>query len=236
MPTEKEEAEKAAEAAREEQEKRFAQIAADVANKAAADHAKRVAAKYEKQLEEQKAKYEAQLAERAPAPTPEAPKGAADDAVAALRKEMDARLAERDRKLDEERTAREKERQARLAEEERNEAMAALADLNVPAEVRKGAYLQLKEDKRVGRDEDGQLVFMTQKDGYVDKAPLKEGIKSWGDSPDGKAYLPPRGVSGSGNKGGANPSTRKGGPTTRAERVAEARAALAAMLKPPSAE
>jgi colicin import membrane protein len=200
----------------------------DIANRAAADHSKRAAAKFDKALEERDAKIAALTAENEELRKKPAP-AADSDPVNSLRKEMDARLKERDAQIEAERKARESEVQKRLAEEERTAVLGALGEVEITGELQKAAFLSLKDGGQVGRNKDGQLIFKTQKDGYVDEQPLREGLKAWAETTTGKAYQAPRGVQGSGNKpaGGAGRSTPKG---SRAERVAEAREALSQMF------
>lgn len=224
-----------AEAARKAEEARFAEIA----NRAAADHAKRLASKYDKTIEERDAviaqlrgEVESLKKGGAPREPAETGKQANEQAnVEALRKEFDARLRERDAKLEEERKAREAEHKARLEQEEKQATLAALADAEVSTELREAARLMLREGKRIARDEGGELVFLIPKDGYTDKVPLAQGIKAWADSTEGKVFQAPRGVAGSGNK-----PTQKGGKggsaNTRAEKLAEAKAALASAFWP----
>lgn len=237
MPITKEEQEaqeQAAKDAADAQEKRFAEIA----NRAAADHAKRTAAKYEKQLEEQKARYEAMLAERAdPAkvePKPEPKGNPAEDLMAVRMKEMEARDAAREKERAKEKAEFEEKKAAALVAEERAATIEALKEIGVSGPPAQAAHLLLRSEGRLGRDDDGKVVFLEPKEGYTDKSPVGEGIKRWADTEAGKAFLPPKGVGGSGNKGGGNARGPKA--TTRAERVAEARNALVAAFGGSKAE
>jgi hypothetical protein len=199
----------------------------DIANRAAADHAKRLTAKFDKALEDRDAKIAALMAENENLKVKPSPSADGDkDPIVAIRKEFEARLSERDKKIDEERQARELERKARLDDEERAVALAALGDVDITGELQKAAFLRLKEDKFIGRDDAGQLVFLIPKDGYTDKLPLKDGIKTWADSAAGKVYQAPKGVAGSGAKPNGVRGSQGRAPS-RAERVADARAALA---------
>lgn len=221
---EKDEAAKAATEAKKVEEQRFN----DIANRAAADHAKRLTAKFEKALEDRDAKIAALVQENEELrkkPADGGGKQPEPEGLAGIRKEFEARLAERDRKLEEERKARESERAARLADEERAAAMSALGEMEISGELQRAAFLRLREEKLIGRDGQGGLVFKVQKDGYVDEVPLRDGIKAWAETPTGKAYQAPKGVQGSGNR--PAPGPRSPAKTSRAERVAEARAALA---------
>jgi hypothetical protein len=205
-------------------------MAAEIANRAAADHGKRLQAKYEKQLEEERSKREtlqAQLDElRTPKEEPEG-KGKKEPKEDARAKEFEARMAAIEKERAAERTAlADKERKAQEAEE-RSVALDALKDIGVTGAPAQAAHLLLKTEGKIARDEDGKLVFVVPKDGYTDRLSIADGVKEWAGTEAGKAFLPPKGVSGSGNKGGSN--TRAGkGPASRAERVAEARQAILA--------
>lgn len=196
--------EKAAEEAKKAEEQRIA----DMVNRAAADHAKRAVARVEKQLEERDVKIaqlEARLAEREPgkpAPAPAAqPAAPAAGAVIDPRiTELEARMRAADKRAEEERAARENERKARLAEEQRNLTVQALAAAEITGELQEGALLVLQAQGRIGRDDAGKVVWLEQKEGFVDKLPLAEGVKKWANEGPGKAYLPARGVGGSGTK------------------------------------
>lgn len=190
-------------AAEAEAKKAEDQRISDLVNRAAADHVKRAMSKTAKELEERDARIaqlEAALA-GAKKPEPEAkPTPAAGGDVADKRfAEMEARLAERDRKLDEERKARETEKKARLADEEKNEAIAGLTAAEVTGPLARAALLVLQDEKRIGRDEAGKVCYLEQKEGYVDKIPVADGIKKWVEN-EGKAYLPAKGVGGAGTK------------------------------------
>jgi hypothetical protein len=220
----------AAEDAKRAEEQRIA----DLVNKAAADHAKRAMAKVEKQIEERDvriAQLEARLSDRdagkqtpaagAPAASQAAPV-AADPRLA----ELEARMRAADKRAEEERAAREGERKARLAEEERNLTVQALAAAEITGELQEGALLVLQAQGRIGRDEAGKVVWLEQKEGYVDKIPVADGVRKWATEGAGKAYLPARGVGGSGTK----PPTGAKPPAAgnRNERIASAKKDLVA--------
>lgn len=223
-----EEEKQAAEDARKAEEQRIA----DLVNKAAADHAKRAMAKYEKSLEERDvriAQLEAQLSagkgktEAAP-PADKPAAGAVDPRIS----ELEARMRAADKRAEEERAARENERKARLAEEERNLTVQALAAAEITGDLQEGALLVLQAQGRIGRDESGKVVWLEQKEGYVDKIPVAEGVKKWANEGPGKAYLPARGVGGSGTKPPAGGKPPVAG--SKAQQLANAKKDLAAFF------
>jgi len=217
---------------REEEAKKADERTAEIANRAAADHAKRLTAKFEKELKDRDDRIAVLMAEREAKKDPQQPATPltqANTPELARLKELEARIAERDRKLDE----AEKERKAveaqRAADEERNATVQALADAGVVGKAQKGALAVLMADKRIGRDESGRVCFLVQKEGYVEKNPIDDGIKEWVNSEEGQLYLPAKGIQGSGTK----PATaRTGGkPPTRSEAVGEAKKALSDLFR-----
>src|SRR6185369_7798539 len=117
--------------------------------------------------------------------------------------ELEARFAAQQAELEKERKAREDEKAQRLKDEETTKAKDAMAaaDIKDPEDQR-AALAVLREDKRIGRDDEGHVCFLVQKDGYVDKVPIDQGIKDWVNTPAGKRYQPARGVGGSGQVAG----------------------------------
>ena len=200
MPKTEEELAAEAEAAKRAEEQRIA----DLVNKAAADHAKRAVAKFEKSLEERDVKIaqlEAQLSERGKTPSPPTAGNTPPAAGADPRyDELVARMKAADKRAEDEAKARDGERKARLAEEERNLTVQALAAAEITGELQEGALLVLQSQGRIGRDEAGKVVWLEQKEGYVDKIPVAEGVKKWASEGGGKAYLPAKGLGGSGGK------------------------------------
>lgn len=80
--------------------------------------------------------------------------------------------------------------------------------------VKHAVGILVDSEKRVRFDEDGEsLIFKDSDNTDVD---LITGVRSWVKSDDGKFYLPPRGVNGSGDRGaGKAPQTaQKGGQVT----------------------
>lgn len=132
---------------------------------------------------------------------------AEDDAVQAMR----ARLKEMEALLAAEKQERDKERHLRSVNEERAALKDVLQAEGVPSDRLKAAVAVLyTEDQRIGRDDHGNIQFLTQEEGYVDRASLKEGVAKFLKTDEGKIYLPPRDVSGSGNKGGRAPAPKEG--------------------------
>ncbi len=74
----------------------------------------------------------------------------------------------------------------------------------------RGARAFLYQEGKVFLDDDGSELFMADDGTELD---LKEGMKEWLDSDDAKLYQPPRGASGSGDRGGkagsSDPKDRK---------------------------
>lgn len=82
-----------------------------------------------------------------------------------------------------------------LAKQERSEAFAALTEAG--SHNAKGAYALLRDDGRIKRNADGDLVVILTRD-YAgtkieEEVPLADGIKAWLATDEGKHYLPPRG-------------------------------------------
>lgn len=73
--------------------------------------------------------------------------------------------------------------------------------------------LLLDSEKRVRYDDDGETLVFRGSDGDVD---LRQGLKDWARSDDGKHFLPPRGTVGSGDKpGGGAPKKGNDGQPDR---------------------
>jgi hypothetical protein len=175
--------------------------------------AERAKAKEARRAEKDKAKAEKAAAKGAAGPAD----GKGDPASEARFKALEKQLAE-------ERKLREEERSKRLADEERSsvtEALTASGIVNV-----KGALALLREDGRIGRSKDGQVIFKQPKEGYVEELAVLDGIKAWADTDEGKFYLPPKGAAGSGAGGGAAPGRRSGAAPTKEERQRDALATL----------
>lgn len=127
--------------------------------------------------------------------------------------EGDEKYNEIMKKLDEERTARvaaEGEREAdRLTarrSEERQVLSAELTKNNIRPELLQGAIAVLdsenEKSRMVGRDKEGNIMWKTG-DPLTPFKAMAEGVKEWATGDDGKPWLKPRDVGGSGNKGGS---------------------------------
>lgn len=125
-----------------------------------------------------------------------------------------------------------KEKAELLARQERADVIAALAAAGVT--TAKGAYATLKDDGRIRRNADGELVMVVVKD-YAgtkmdEEVPIGAGIKEWLATDEGKCFLPPRGGGdGSGTvfRGGA---TRNGAPPSKEEAKREAQRMLTSFI------
>lgn len=107
-----------------------------------------------------------------------------------------------------------------LAKQDKAETMAALVSAGVT--TAKGAYATLKEDGRIRRNANGELVMVVMKEYGEDEMSIADGIKHWLGTDDGKHFAPPRGGGeGSGTvvRGGA---PRTGAPLSKEEQKREA--------------
>jgi len=133
---------------------------------------------------------------------------------------MEERVAEMERKSREADQARE-QAEARMKENRLNgsinEALAT-AGVGPTHQAQARAYLRtLKTDKGepvLGFDDSGQPVYRLQKQGYVDKKSMADGLKAWVETDAGKLYLPPTNTSGTG-EGGGKRQPHKTGATPR---------------------
>lgn len=157
-----------------------------------------------------------------------------DQSLAELQKAQ-ARIDELERKNKEAEQRAQDTEHKRLASEERTALQKALREAGVDeARLRGAVALLYGEDAVVARDSDGNIVMKVQRSGYVDEVTLDEGVAEWLKSDEGKAHLPARGTGGSGASGSTH--QRRRGPTTKEERVAEARRTLANAFGIPTQE
>lgn len=150
-------------------------------------------------------------------------------------KKANTRIADLERKNKEAEDRASSTETKRLAGEEKVALQKALRTAGVDDEhrVRAAVAVLFNVDKRVGRNDDNDIVFKVQRTGYVDELTLDEGVAEWVKTDEGKTFMPPRGVAGSGNKG----SQRAGKPlNTKEEKIAAARRELAAASGVPYAE
>jgi len=146
-----------------------------------------------------------------------------------MQKKYEGRINELEEKNRQEANAREQERMERLQTEEKHALSSALANAGIEgSRARAAMSLLYTEDKRVTRNDDGDIVFLVPKAGYVDQVTLDEGITDWLKTEDGKAFLPPRGAGGSGGKGSQHRRGQK--PPSKAEKQAQAKVQLAEIM------
>jgi hypothetical protein len=102
------------------------------------------------------------------------------------------------------RTREEKEAQEqkmRQDEEERT-LFDAIRACDVPVEmVEAVGSLLLTRRKVLHRNDDGTIMFRVQRKDYTEDLPVKDGVKEFLKTDEGKVYLPPRNVGGSGERG-----------------------------------
>lgn len=156
--------------------------------------------------------------------------GEASGELDQIRQEYEARIAEIEKRAAKAESDQKTERENAQRTEERSKLTAALQAANVPQGlVRAAAALLYVEDKRIGRDRDGKVVFKAQREGYVEDLDLAAGIEEWLKSAEGKYYAPARDVRGSGAEGGRMSGQASGQKQTLQEKKRElARAILAA--------
>lgn len=110
-------------------------------------------------------------------------------------KKANAKVEALAKQLAAEKEAAAKEKAELLQRQEKADMLAALTAAGVT--TAKGAYATLKEDGRIRRNADGELVMVVIKDYAGTKAEeevtIQAGIKDWLATDDGKCFLPPRG-------------------------------------------
>jgi hypothetical protein len=124
--------------------------------------------------------------------------------------------------LAEERKARELEKNERLRGEERTALSEALEVAGVTDPVFKKAAIATLygEEKRVVRESDGSIKFKVQREGYEESLDIKDGVKHWAGTDEGKRFRAPSGAQGSGQTPGGK--TPRNGKSTKQERVDDA--------------
>lgn len=143
----------------------------------------------------------------------------ADDKTSAL----EAKLREMEAKFSEERSAREREVQTRMQQEEKTALSQALNANGVTgAKLRAAMAILYTEDKRISRDEKGEIGFKVPRGSgqntYEEMLPIEAGVVEWLKTDDGKEFAPPRNAHGSGTQ----PATLRRGQVTKEEKKAEA--------------
>ena len=155
-------------------------------------------------------------------PPPKVKEGDDDPKVKKLESEMSTLKAQLKAKDVETTAAAEK----LLRDGEKSALEKALRDNGVD-EARLGgaAALLIHSDKRIKRDDNGNVSMTFQRDGYVDLEPVDKGVIEWLDTDTGKAYLPATGAGGSGNTGGKRPK-----PGDKKQTAQEALTAIGEMM------
>jgi DNA repair exonuclease SbcCD ATPase subunit len=120
------------------------------------------------------------------------------------------------------------EKKTAQAEKDRNAVFATLNELGVLGS--KPLYNHLKAENMISKDEDGNLVFRSEKNG-VEK-PLQDGVKEWLSTSEGKMFMPASGASGSGaTQRQGIPAHKQNGALTREEKKAAAMSQFMDILK-----
>jgi hypothetical protein len=136
---------------------------------------------FEKRLEEFSTKIAPQ-----PQQEPQDDKKPSNAELAALKRQFDALQKERDLEV-----SRRKDSELRTTIKDQ------LQKTGVAPHLTKAAMAVLVDsDKLVGYNEDGELVFRTSTGDLT----VEEGIRSWVKSEEGKSFVQPKGVSGSGER------------------------------------
>ena len=136
---------------------------------------------------------------------------------------LKARLANMEKKANDSEAQRIKEKQESLKVRERAALSSALREVGVEGPKLKAAIALLyTEEGRVGTDQDGNVIFKFQRDGYIEEMSLADGMEEWVATSDGKHFVPAKNVGGAGSTGGLPPSKSK-----KAWSKAEARKELA---------
>lgn len=147
-------------------------------------------------------------------------------------KKANAKVEALAKQLAAEKEAAAKEKIELLQRQEKADMLAALAAAGVT--TAKGAYATLKEDGRIRRNADGELVMVVIKDYSGTKAEeevsIAAGIKEWLATDDGKCFLPPRG-GGDGSGTVVRGDARRGGAKlSKEEQKADAQRALSSFI------
>lgn len=125
--------------------------------------------------------------------------------------ELENKMKAMHAQLQEERQRLEEERQQRKIMEERTALQNALSESGVgPTQMSAAMALLYDAEKRVSRDEAGNLQFAMPEKGYTDYLSLQEGVSKFLKTDQGKMFQAPRDVNGSGNTGGKPPTSRGG--------------------------
>lgn len=109
-----------------------------------------------------------------------------------------------------------KEKAELLQRQEKSDMLAALSAAGVT--TAKGAYALLKEEGRIKRNADGELVMVVVKEYGEDEVPIADGVKHWLSTDEGKHFALPRG-----GGDGSGTVIRGSAPRTRAPSKEEAK-------------
>jgi hypothetical protein len=149
----------------------------------------------------------------APAKVEEKPAKATDQTAA----ELKALRAQ----LDTERGEREREKAARMQQEERTALSQALTAHGISGPYLKMAMATLYDaERRVTRDEGGNIGFKMQRNGFDEVLPLEKALEEWLTTEDGKTCQPTRNVSGAGVVPGKPGNSSSSGQMTKAQAAA----------------
>lgn len=191
-----------------------------IANAAQSSHATRMSKQFDKKLSELTETFSAQLSSLQEALTASAPKEAKPEELEQVSTKYEKKLEQLARQLEEEKAARDQEKQLRARNEERGALTDALRAGGVDGPLLKSAVALLyTEESKVGRDDDGNIIFRTQKDGFDEDVSVADGIAAWLQSDEGKHYAPAKPVAGSGNLGGKHGNQK--GPRTKTDAMRE---------------
>lgn len=189
-------------------------VTLDTFNAALANHGKRLTTSFQKMMTETVGS----LAERMSQPVAQPPADATPEPEwKAQLSAMQKRVEAAERKATEAESRRAEQEAARTRDEERSSLASALRQEGLDeTRIKAATALLYTEEKRIVRSPEGKIAFKLQRQGFEDEVDLSAGIKEWLKTDDGKAFMPARGVSGSGATAATNGS-RSGGKPSKAE-------------------
>jgi len=144
--------------------------------------------------------------------------GAGDDKETPAQKELRIatkkqadRIKALEAQVETEKAERQKVEAAKVAQEERSATVDALAagGVSEPGRV-KAALAVLREEGKIGRNEQGVVCWKAQGKYGPEDLPLADGIKAWLATDEGKFFLPPRDARGGGTAPGRPGAVRQG--------------------------
>jgi hypothetical protein len=177
-------------------------------NGAVSTHLTRALSKRDEALKTELQTMFAQLKPAAETTPPAKDTSADTDALKGIHAKYEKQIAELKEAADRERGQREQEFKKRMSGEERESLKSYLAEHGVPPALVPAAVAYLHTElKRVARDDDGNIQYVSQEKGptgsYEDRVPLKDGVERFLKSDEGKHFLPAKPVAGAGNRGGS---------------------------------